>query len=98
MGLQTALHMLKDKIPFFAGKVAELEKPVTEGGMLQDEEEKVAIVISQAKGNLNVSIHGMTYDAQLGAMVMGKPKQAGPLTEVLDLISSPGGLTATEEE
>ena len=98
MGLQTALHMLKDKIPFFASKVAELEKPVADGGMLRDGEEKIAIVISQSKGNLNVSIHGMTYSAEIGGMVMGKPKQAGPLTDVLDMISSPAELSATEEE
>ena len=98
MGLQTALHMLKDKMPFLAGKVAAMEKPVTDGGMLKEGEEKIAIVISQKKGDLLVSIHGMAYNPELGGMVMGKPKQAGPLLDVLDLISSPALEQGTEEE
>lgn len=71
-------------LPQFAEQLAQMEKPVEEGGLLKEGESKMAYVLTQKEGQLIITICALTYNPETRQMIMGQPISNQPLEELLN--------------
>lgn len=73
--------MMQSLLPQLGATLERMEKPVSEGGILKEGQDKVAFVIVNVKGEPMVSICPLSK--QEDQMIMGKPINTQPLGQVL---------------
>lgn len=75
--------MVISALPQFAEQLAKMEKPSDEGGLLKEGETKLAYLITQTDGELNISLCPLAFDQELQKMILKKPISNQPLAELL---------------
>ncbi len=69
-------------VPQLAEKIKEMEGPE---GILKEGQDKVAYVITEHNGSIQLSVVPLTFDKELGKMIMDKPITTGGIETLLGL-------------
>ncbi len=80
-------NMAKPMIPalqqMFVERVEQISKPADEGGILKDNETHAGYWVSAHDGQLIISECALTFNEELGKMVMSKPVSTKTLQQIL---------------
>lgn len=80
----TVTNMALSFLPQFTEKIVGMDKPVDEGGLLKEGEDKMAFILTQQNGKMMVTVSSLTYNTETGQMMINKPISNQPLENLLN--------------
>ena len=90
----TMTTMALSFLPQFGEKIAGMDKPLADGGLLKEGEDKIALIVTQQNGELMVTVSALSFNKETGQMMIHKPISNQPLEQLLQQQN----LEADEEE
>ncbi|PHN00754.1 hypothetical protein [Flavilitoribacter nigricans] len=69
----TVTSMALSFLPQFTEKLTGMDKPVAEGGLLKEGEDKMAFILTQQNGKMMVTVSSLSFNTETGQMMINKP-------------------------
>ena len=80
---KTVTNMALSFLPQFAEKITSMDKPVADGGLLKEGEDKMAFILTQQNGKMMVTVSALSFNPDTGQMMINKPISNQPLEQLL---------------